>query len=108
MPMYDYRCLDCQAVFERFVHRADTQIFCPIDGAPAEKVFIQAPSVIPDSIPGGMVIENLDRVPRRFDSKSAYRDELNARGLTTERGNVFREDPSGSDKNKHTGLRRWF
>jgi hypothetical protein len=40
-----------------------------------------ANGVIPDDIPGGMIVENGFDEPRRFDSHSAHRKALAAEGL---------------------------
>ena len=44
-----------------------------------------APTIFPDDIPGGMLIEHglchADGTPRRFDSRSSIRAEAAARGL---------------------------
>lgn len=62
---------------------------CPSCGAAAARVadtVNQAPAVIPDGIPGGLLVKNAicnaDGSPRRFDSKSDIRAEANRRGWT--------------------------
>lgn len=71
--------------------------FCP-HGIPA-----RALTVIDDSIPGGMTIENMGPTPLTFYSKSDWRREMKARGLVNE---VRHVGEPGSDKSKHTT--RWI
>ena len=60
-------------------------------------------AVIQDSIPGGMVIENMGHEPITFYSKSDYRREMKARGLVNK---VEHVGVPGSDKSPHTT--RWI
>lgn len=86
--MYDYECQECGVQFEALVRMSDPPPPCTdCGGSQVEKVYLphSAPHVKQDSIPGGMVIENLDPTPRRFDSHSAYQHELRSRGLTNDR-----------------------
>ena len=62
----------------------------------------QTPTVIDDSIPGGMTIENMGPVPLTFHSKSEWRREMKARGL---RQAVRHMPLPGTDKSEHTT--RW-
>lgn len=59
-------------------------------------------AVIDDSIPGGMVIENMGPTPLTFYSKSDYRREMKARGLVNK---VEHVGVPGTDKSPHT--QRW-
>jgi hypothetical protein len=61
------------------------------------------PTVVDDSIPGGMTVENMGTpTPLTFYSKSEWRREMKARGLV----NMVRHVPEqGSDKSAHT--QRW-
>ena len=71
--------------------------FCP-HGVPLKGL-----TVLDDSIPGGMTIENMGPTPITFYSRSEYRRELKARGLI----NKVRHMPGPeSDKSPHTS--RWI
>lgn len=96
-PMFDYQCPSCGFTGESFVHKADTPVECSC-GTPMTRL-LTACNIIQDTVPGGFIIENLDKVPRRFESKSQYRDELAARGLRLTDRHVGSQ---GSDKNPHT------
>lgn len=97
MPLYEYQCSACCLIFERFIHRRTDEVLCKSCGGPVEKL-VSNPSVIPDDVPGGFVIENLDRHPRTFYTKSSYRDELKARGLTNQGFHHVGDPGEGSDK----------
>lgn len=59
--------------------------------------------MIEDSIPGGLVVENMSATPQKFYSKSEYRDAMRAANLKQE----IRHVPlPGSDKSPHTS--RWI
>lgn len=58
--------------------------------------------MIEDSIPNGMVIENLSAKPQTFYSKSAYREACAAAGVVNKVQHVPKQ---GSDKSDHTS--RW-
>jgi hypothetical protein len=83
---------------------------CPNGHGPLEGdlgQFDKAPCVIPDGIPGGMLVKhaicNPDGSPRRFDSQSELREYARARGWT----NVVEHKPlPGTDKSPHTT--RWI
>ena len=113
MKMQDYECRDCLHQIEILFRpgQADPRLAeCEVCKSyrPFVHIVSAPPSVRSDSVPGGFVIHNLDRHPRRFESKSAYHAELKARGLTTERGNQWRGDPgNGSDKPRN-GMSRWI
>ena len=104
MPVFDHRCLVCGHIFESF-EWAHEQICCARCGAATEHVWLPgtSPTVIDDSIPGGMVIENLSRHPQTFYSKSEFRDAQRAAGVKPAVRHVGEQ---GSDKSKHTV--RWI
>jgi len=60
-------------------------------------------TVRPDTIPGGMVIENLTPQPKRYYSHSEIKHEAEMRGLTPY---VVHVGTPGSDKSPHTS--RWI
>jgi putative FmdB family regulatory protein len=39
MPMFEYKCSNCDYRFEKFVQRWDAQTTCPLCDQPAEKQF---------------------------------------------------------------------
>ena len=59
-------------------------------------------AVIDDTIPGGLVIENMSSQPITFYSKSDYRREMKARGLVNK---VEHVGVPGTDKSPMTS--RW-
>lgn len=61
------------------------------------------PAIRADHVPGGFVIENLYKEPKRFDSKSQYRDELAANGCCLK--DDFVQSAEGTDKNPNCGPR---
>ena len=71
--------------------------FCP-HGFPLKGL-----TVIDDSIPGGMVLENLDKTPTRYDSRSDIRRRMNELGVERK---VEHKPPPDSDKSPHT--QRWI
>jgi hypothetical protein len=115
--LFDFLCLFCAHSFEATV-RADELDKCLLTGqgpwcrechGPTMRIWTGMASIQADDVPGGFTIENLDKVPRTFYSKSAYRDELKARGLRL--GGHYTGDPgNGSSKprndlgNLHIGL----
>lgn len=105
MPFYDFHCLTCGSIFEKLVKHGDLPT-C-VCGGETEKIWTSCPSVHGDDVPGGFTVNNLDSRPRTFYSKSAYRDELRARGLRIRDRHVG-EPGAGSDKaplmrDPHTG-----
>lgn len=73
-----------------FIWTYEVAKVCPTCAGPATRVVCdapnRAPSVIPDDIPGGLWVKhglcNADGSPRRYDSKSAIREEASRRGFT--------------------------
>lgn len=59
-------------------------------------------AVVQDSIPGGLVIENMSSTPITVYSKSDYKREMKARGLVNK---VEHVGVPGTDKSPHTT--RW-
>lgn len=112
--LYDFQCLFYGHVFEAVIKGSDLDL-CTLTGqgppcrtcnGPTFKIWVQMSHIIPDGVPGGFVIENLDRHPRTFYSKSEYARELKARGLRI--GACHKGDPGeGSDKPRN-GLSRWI
>ena len=101
MPRYDQLCLWCKVEWE-VVSRFDTIDPCPYCGAaPVERIWRSAPTVIDDSIPGGMKIENLGGMT--FYSKSEWRAEIKRQGLIHK---VQHRPPPDSDKSPLT--QRWI
>lgn len=99
MPVFDYQCAACDAIDEDYVPSYNTPPPpCHACGS-IERAKIWAGKgalMIPDTVPGGFIIENIDRKPMRFDSKSEYKAALLARGLTNDGFKHVGEQ--GSDK----------
>ena len=104
MPVFDHRCHVCHYIFEAF-EWSHEKICCKKCGAATEHIWLpgQSPTVIDDSIPGGMVIENIGPTPQKFYSKSDYRAAVAAAGL---KPLVRHVGEPGSDKSKFTS--RWI
>ena len=102
MPMYDVRCANGHEE-EQFAWRETDLRPCAVCGSVVEHVWRSCPSVQSDSIPGGMVIENLSATPIRFDSKSEHRRYLKEHGFTSK---VEHVGVPGTDKSPHT--QRWI
>lgn len=103
MPMYEVRCHEGHED-EQFAHREAELDPCRVCGDPVQRVYRTMAHMRQDSIPGGMVINDLDpKGPMRFDSWSDYRRELKARGLVNKVEHVCIE---GTDKAKYTS--RWI
>jgi len=64
---------------------------------------IRSFNVQDDSIPGGMVIENLGPKPQKFYSRSEFKQAMAAAGVVQK---VRHVPDQGSDKSKHTV--RWI
>lgn len=104
MPTFDFRCCQCGAIEEHYVYHSSQRICCPCGGE-TEKVWLstgQAPTVIADSIPGGLVIENLTPQPRRYYSRSEIKRTADALGVEQR---VRHVGEPGSDRSRHTT--RW-
>ena len=103
MPIFDYCCAHCGLMFEELSTYADRDaVRCACGGA-TERIYVgRAPTMIPDSIPGGRVIENLTPTPKRFYSRTDIKDEMRARGVESR---VRHVGEPGSDKSRHTS--RW-
>ena len=85
MRMIDLRCPSCDHVwFDQLVHLADLPV-CDECQVTTERAWFSAPTVRPDSIPGGLWIKhglcNEDGTPRRYDSHSEITLECEKRGL---------------------------
>lgn len=104
MPIFDYACTHCSIVHERLVwpsERDDVQR-CTC-GSDMRQVFTgRAPSMVPDSIPGGMVLENLTKTPQRFYSRTEIKDAMRAANVEQK---VRHVGEPGSDKSRYTS--RW-
>lgn len=97
MPVFDFACKTCGLIFEKLTKHGDLPS-C-VCGGETEKIWTSCPNVHADTVIGGFWIHNLDREPRHFETKSAYRDELRARGLRLREGHIG--DPGeGSDKSR--------
>lgn len=104
MPNYDRKCTACDwTVLDQLRPVAFVWPPCPSCGAETETLWTKTPNVIPDDIPGGMVLENLDHQPTRYYSKSDIRRRCNELGLEPR---VEHVPLQGSDKSPHTT--RWI
>ena len=101
MPMYDVRCANGHED-EHFAWR-DTELRpCATCGAAVTREYRSVAHVVRDSIPGGMVIENLRATPIRFDSHSERRRYMKEHGFTE---HVEHVGVPGTDKSPQTS--RW-
>src|SRR5262245_39237850 len=99
MPKYDFICPSGHVQADRIVPYG-TRPACPECGGATEIVWLSSfPNVIPDSVPGGFVVENMTREPETFYSKSEHRRRVKELGLRI--GDDFCSAP-GTDKSKHT------
>lgn len=104
MPTYEYQCEPCDRRFEIIVPVAHRDhVICNHCGTFAERIWTGAPQMHDDSIPGGMVIENLSAQPQTFYSKSEFRRAQQAAGVMQF---VRHQPPPDSDKSKFTS--RWI
>jgi len=99
MPIYDVVCDQGHAHLDLYRAITDT-ILCVTCGAPTQKLWTVAPTVVENGWPGGRLFENLGPVPMRFESRSDF-----TRYLTTHHLEPFvRHTPTkGSDKSPHAG-----
>lgn len=101
MPMFDVECVNGHRD-ERFAWRVSELPPCQQCGAFVLRVLLPSAAIRADSIPGGMIVENLAPQPIRFDSHSAHRTYLREHGI---RPAVQHIGEQGSDKSRHTS--RW-
>ena len=82
MPIFDVRCVNGHEA--EFIGQS-TQVpahRCDICGETVERLFtVGRSSVVTDSIPGGMIIENMSPQPMTFYSHSAWRAKMKELGL---------------------------
>ena len=105
--MFDFRCRTCGHLFEGFVFSRDQarEVCCNTCGAGTEIVWLpqSGPHVVADSIPGGLLIENLHSQPKRYYSRSELKRDMDAKGVEHR---VRHVGAPGSDKSIHT--QRWI
>ena len=103
MPIYDFLCAAGHQT-EQYLPTTDTsRAVCPYCSEPVKKIFTgTGPTMIPDSIPGGLVLENLTPRPKRYYSRTEIKDEMRARGVEQRVRHVGEQ---GSDRSKQT--QRW-
>lgn len=105
--MYDRKCSKCDETKIDLLETMDApNILCTCGGM-LERVWLStSPSVIDDSIIGGVLIRhgvcNDDGTPKRYDTKSAIAKAAKEKGLVNY---VVHTPERGSDKSKHT--QRW-
>jgi len=97
MPLHDYQCAVCGAVFEAVAPWDQYRVACPSDicNGTAERIYNGA-QVIDDALPGGARwMHNLGDTPVWVESKTQFREELATRGLVqAERSSYNRDDKS--------------
>lgn len=102
LKKYDQSCLACAWIGEISVEPG-TNPACPQCGSVTERIYLSGYGVIPDEIPGGLVVENLGHRPVKVYSKSELKFEAEKRGLVSR---VQHVGEKGSDKNPYTT--RWI
>ena len=106
MPMYDLVCSNGHKQRNLFLKLGERPA-CPECGEATETLWDSPANIIPDDIPGGILIRhgicNEDGSPRRYYSKSEIAAEAKRRGLENRVDHVT---APGTDKNPHTT--RWF
>ena len=101
--MYDYHCTHCNTRFERLVpYRSRDGVRCACGSETARVWSGRCATVIPDSIPGGIVIENITKQPKRYYSRSEIKLAQEVAGVKPFVRHVGTPD---GDKSKHTS--RW-
>ena len=104
MPTFDYACAPCCHYFEKLVHVEGRDcVACPHCGGQAQREWRGAPAMRPDSIPGGLTLENLGPRPKTFYSRTEIKDEMRARGVEP---HVRHVGLPGGDRNPNTT--RWI
>lgn len=98
MPIFEYSCSSCGHSWERFTHKRDELPPCENCGAPTQKIHTGNVNVVPDTIPGGLMVENMSATPIRVDSKSEFKLELAKRNMTSSG-----VDGLGSSRFRHVG-----
>lgn len=103
--MFDYRCSGGHE-FEALA-RYGEEVRCPDCGHATTRIWTSSPTVISDSIRGGVLIEHGlchdDGTPKRYYSHSEINRAAEAKGLV----NVVRHTPlPHTDKSPHTS--RWI
>lgn len=100
--MFDVACTNGHQD-EQFAWRVSEFRPCATCGAEVVRLLLPSRvSVRADTIPGGMVVENLAPQPITFESHSAHRQYLREHGI---RPAVQHIGEPGSDKSRHTT--RW-
>lgn len=102
MPLFDVRCRQCQHDTEVYAPSSSRLPACVACGAEVERLWSPSVHVRQDSIPGGMVIENMGPTPITVYSHSEYRLEMKRRGLVNK---VQHVGVPGTDKSPMTT--RW-
>jgi hypothetical protein len=102
MPIFDRRCDVCGWTKADNYEPHGAIVRCP-NGHETVREWTTAPTMIPDSIPGGRVVENLGHTPVTVYSRSELRRVLQARGLEEFVRHVGTRD---GDRSTHT--QRWL
>jgi len=107
MPFYDLTCPNKHEQVDVYLKLGERPP-CPQCGEPTETLWRKSSGIIPDDIPGGILIEHglCDPVtgePRRYYSRSEIAKEAARRGLVN---HVEHVSGYGTDKSKHTT--RWY
>lgn len=103
MPVFDFRCQRCQHTQDHYVYNISERQLCYCGGE-MDRVLLTAPTMIPDSIPGGQVIENLTATPRRFYSRTEIKDQMRVLGVESKVQHLGNAE--GGDRCKQT--QRWI
>ena len=99
---YDQHCKVCGWTAEIYALPFQHPL-CPRCGVLTERIYLGGYGVIPDEIPGGLVVENLGHKPVKVYSRSELKLEAEKRGLVQTVRHIGSPD---SDKNPNTT--RWI
>jgi hypothetical protein len=106
MPLYDRVCTAAMCYWSKTdcIEKYDARdLACPNCGFPTVREWTRPPAMIPDTFSTPLVDRVMDKTPQVFESRSAHRDAMRARGYVNRDEHV---GLPGTDKSPHTT--RWI